>query len=124
MRGTPFLLAQLFSRLIGSTASLYQHLLFPSTWSAYANDEAYHLLILIFQAANALNIQIGGNYQIPSGTVQADTPATSSAQTLTSHTFDGVIGADDFFDTDNHVVMKDVLDEIIDVTRNVSPTCG
>lgn len=50
-------------------------------------------------------------------------PADSPSQTPTSHAFDAIVGADDFADADNHIVMKDVLNEIVDVTQTVSPTC-
>jgi hypothetical protein len=101
---------------------LFETLAIPALWSTFANDQAYHLLVLIFQAAQALNIPSGGNYLIPSGPVQGGNEPGINPQTPLSHAFQAIVGADDFVDIDNHVVMKDVLNEIVDVTQNVSPT--
>ena len=123
MRGTLSLPARLFPWLIGGAGYLHDYLIAPRAWSQFANVDAYHILVLVFQAAKALNIPTGGNYQIPSGPVQGDMPENNPPQTLTSHAFEAVVGADNFADIENHVTMKDVLVEIVDVTRTVSPTC-
>jgi len=47
---------------------------------------------------------------------------SNPAQNLTDHAFEAIVGADNFVDIENHVVMKDVLDEIMDITRTVTPT--
>ena len=103
-------------------AFLHEVLTTPATWSTFANDEAYHLLILIFQAAKALNIPFGGNYYIPPAPQGGDEP-DSSPGTPVSHAFEAIVGADNFADVDNHVTMKDVLGEIVSVTQTVSQTC-
>lgn len=95
----------------------------PALWSQFANDEAYHLIVLVFQAAQALNIPSGGNYHIPSGPVQGGDEPDSNPQTPASHAFEAIIGADNFVDIENHVVMKDVLNEIVEITQTVSQTC-
>jgi hypothetical protein len=101
--------------------TLFEVLYVPAVWNSFINDEAYPLLVVIFQAAKALNISSGGNYTIPSTviTLNPDSPPT----TLRSHTFEAVLGADNYLDVENRVVMKDVLTEIVNITRNVSPTC-
>ena len=129
MKGTPSFPAQLSLRLIGNPGVLHDTLASPSLWSSFANDEAFNLLVLIFQAAQSLHIPYNGSYHIPSGTTKRSAPLLRSrangnpAQNLTSHAFEAIIGADNFIDIENHVVMKDVFDEIVDITRTVTPTC-
>ena len=132
MRGTSSVRVQLFSQLIGNLAALHSALTTPALWSSFANEQVFPLLVLIFQTAQEHNIPYNGSYHIPSGTVNltASSPEsgtdgfdTNPAQNLTSHAFEAIIGADDFVDIESHVVMEDVLDEIMDVTRTVSPTC-
>lgn len=105
-----------------NVAGLHETLTVPSLWSSFANNEVYHLIVWIFQAAQGLDIPSGGNYHIPSGTIPGGEPP-SPAQTPVPHSFEAIVGADDFSDAENHATMKDVLNEIVDVTRTVSPTC-
>ena len=122
MRGSPLSLVRLFSWLIENIAELHDALVYPGSWSSFANGGAYPLLVMIFQAAQALNIPTGGNYHIPSGSVPFD-HVDNPGQGLVPHAFEAIVGADNFVDVDNHVMMKDVLNEIVDVTRTVSLTC-
>jgi len=124
MKGTPFLPAPFFLWLTVNIAALFTALSTPTLWSQFANEEAFHLLVLIFQAAKALNIPYSDNktYHIPSETVKASASSHES-QNLTDHGFLAVVGADNFVDIEDHVVMKDVLDELVDITRTVTPTC-
>ena len=101
----------------------------PDVWSQFANDDAFDLLVLIFQAAQALHIPYNTAYHVPSGTAQPNVTSgagglgSSPAQNLTDHAFDAIMGVDDFTDIENHVEIKDVLNEIVDTTRNVTVTC-
>lgn len=124
MRGLSLSLEKLFFLLIRNPAALHDALTVPASWSVFANVHAYNLLILIFQAAQSLNIPCGGNYHIPSGTVpDGDEPGDSAAPTLISHAFEAIVGADNFIDVETHITMKDVLSEIVEVTQTVSVTC-
>ena len=132
MRCTSSFRAQPFPRLIGNLVALLVTLTTPAVWSHFANEEAFPLLVFIFQAAQALNIPYNETYQVPSETVNLTTSlfklgtgesGSNPAQNLTSHTREAITGADNFFDTKDYVTMKDVLDEIVDITRTVTPTC-
>ena len=104
----------------------------PLLWSYFANEEAFPLLLLIFQAAQTLNIPYNETYQVPSETVNlgaslfklgAGESGNNTAQNLTSYVSAAIMGADDFVDVENHVVMKDIFDEMVDITQTVTPTC-
>ena len=132
MRGTSYFRAQLFSRLIGNLGALRDTLTTPTLWSSFANEQVFPLLVSIFQAAQEHNIPYNGSYHIPSGTVNLTASLlksgtggfdTSPAQNLTSHAFEAIFGADNFLDIENHIVMEDVLDEMMHVSRTVTPTC-
>jgi len=132
MRCTSSVWARLFPRLIESLDVLLMTLITPSLWSHFANEEAFPLLVLIFQAAQTLNIPYNETYQVPSETVNlgaslfklgADGLGSNPAQNLTSHVFEAITGADNFVDVENHVMVEDILDEIVDITRTVTPTC-
>jgi hypothetical protein len=87
------------------------------------NSDIYRFVGLILQAAEAHNVTIGGGikYNIPPGNF---TPGTSPTppQNLTSYALAAIIGADNF--NDDNVTVKDVFDIIVDVTRDITPTCG
>ena len=118
------LLARFLPPLISDLATLHSTLTTPALWSEFANDHAFRLLVLIFQAAKQLNIPYNGTYHIPSGPLGPEPPTdVTPTQNLTSHTFEAIIGADNFADIDDHVVMKDVLDEIVDITQTVTSAC-
>jgi len=94
MRSTSSVRAQLFPRLIGNLDVLLFTLVTPSLWSHFANEEAFHLLVLIFQAAQTLNIPYNETYRVPSETVNlgaslfklgTDRLGSNPAQNLTSH---------------------------------------
>ena len=132
MRGTPSIQTLFFLRLTENLASLFSALYTPTLWSYFANEQAFALLVSIFQAAQAFNIPYNTTYHIPSGTVDFDASLFKSGtagfgsnpvQNLTNHAFEAIVGADDWLDTENHVVMGDVLDEIVYTTQNVTPTC-
>ena len=128
MRGTSSVRAQLFQQLIGNLVLLLSTLTAPALWSTFANEQAFHLLIFIFQAAQALNLPYNGTYYVPSEAVNHSASllmsGTSSnpAQNLTNHAFEAITGADNFVDIENHVVIKYVLGVIVDVARTVTPT--
>jgi len=132
MRCTSSFRAQLFPRLIGNLVTLLLTLTAPSLWSNFANEEAFPLLVFIFQAAQALNIPYNQTYQVPSETVNPSTSLFKSgtdksgnncAQNLTSYGYEAIMGADDFVDVENRVVVKDIFDEIVNITQSVTPTC-
>ena len=113
---------------------LHDVLRVPALWSPFANEGAFPLIVAIFQAAQALNISYSDvrTYNIPSGPVEVDASSLTSATdvfgdnpagNLTDHAFEAIVGADNFIDIDNHIVMEDVLKEIVDITRTVTATC-
>lgn len=126
--------AQLFQSLILNVGMLHGVLTTPSIWSQFANEGAFPLIVSIFQAAQAFNISYNSNrtYNVPSGTFEISASLLESeenvfggnpAENLTDHAFEAIIGADNFVDIENHVVMEDVLNEIVNITRTVTPTC-
>ena len=132
MRRTSYVRTQLFPRLIGKLGALLSTLTTPLLWSNFVNEEAFPLLVLIFQAAQALNISYNETYQVPSETMNpgtslfelgTDESGNNSAQNLTSYGHEAIMGADDFVDVENHVVVKDIFDEIVNITKTVTPAC-
>ena len=98
----------------------------PPTWSEAVNGDVYQLVGAILQAAEAHNITIDGgiNYNVPSGNFTIHIPSetgTVTSQNLTSYTQVAIVGADDL--DDDNVTVKDVFDVIVDITREVTPTC-
>ena len=87
------------------------------------NGEVYLLVGSILQAAEAYNITVGEGfkYHVPSGNFTFDIPSIVSSQNLTSYTQAAIAGADNF--NDDNVTVKDVFDIIVNVTRQVTPTC-
>jgi hypothetical protein len=79
---------------------------------------------LILQAAEAYNITVGGGpkYNVPSGNFNIDLSSSTPSQNLTSYTTAAICGADDF--NDDHVTVKDIFNIIVNITREITPTCG
>ena len=86
------------------------------------NTDVYGFVALILQAAQALNITAPGGhkYNVPSGNITVDLTGPTTS-TLVSYTEAAISGADDF--VDGGVTIKDVFDEIVTVTRTITPTC-
>ena len=88
------------------------------------NSDVYQIVALILQSAQAHNVTIPGGkkYNVPSGniTIDLDQPSTSQNTSLSYSTV-AITGADDF--RDNNTQVKDVFDDIVENTRDVSPTC-
>jgi hypothetical protein len=86
------------------------------------NGDIYKFVGLILQSAEAHNITIGGGikYNIPSGNFTFETGPTPP-QNRTSYALAAIVGADNF--NDDNVTIRDVFDIIVDVTREVTPTC-
>jgi hypothetical protein len=93
-------------------------------WSESANGIIYQVVCLILQAAEAHNITVGGGskYNVPSGNFTTNLPSVpTTSQNLTSYALAAIAGADNF--NDDNVIVRDVFDIIVDVTREVTPTC-
>jgi hypothetical protein len=76
---------------------------------------------LILQAAEAHNITVGrgSKYNVPSGNLTF--PSVPVTQNLTSYALSAIAGADNL--DDGNVTVRDVFDTIVDITREVTPTC-
>jgi hypothetical protein len=88
------------------------------------NGDLYRLVVLILQAAEAHNITVGGGsqYNVPSGNFTFNLPSVpATSESLTSYTQAAICGADNFNDDD--VIVRDVFDTIVDITREITPTC-
>jgi hypothetical protein len=94
----------------------------PNAWSQEVNGDVYTYAALVLQAAQALNVTIPGGkkYNVPSGNITLNT-GDASPPSLTSYTLTAISGADDF--NDGSVTIKDVFDDVVNVTREVTPTC-
>ena len=86
------------------------------------NTDIYELVAFILQASQELNITVPGGkkYNIPTESVIINTGGTSPP-TLTSYSTAAIIGADDF--VDSGVTINSVFDTIVNVTREITPTC-
>lgn len=131
MRGMPSLPAQIFLSLMRTLDMFHAILAVPTLWSDFVNRGFFDLLVVIFQTAQAFDIPYNGTYHVPPGTVGLSAQLlnrtggfdSNLAQSPGNRAFAAIVGADNFVDIENHVVMKDVLDEIVNVTRTVAPTC-
>ena len=92
------------------------------------NGEVYQLVGSILQLAEAHNVTVGGGskYNVPSEKLTVKRSLLSVAgpapsQNLTSYTTAAITGADNF--NDDNVTVKNVFDVIVDITREVTPTC-
>jgi hypothetical protein len=90
-------------------------------WSDYVNGDLYQFAGLILQAAEAHNITVGGGskYNVPSGNLTL--PSVPVTQNLTSYSLSAIAGADNL--DDDSVTVRDVFDTIVDITREITPTC-
>ena len=90
-------------------------------WSDYINGDLYQFVGLILQAAEAHNVTVGGGskYNVPSGSLTF--PSVPATQNLTSYSLSAIAGADDL--DDDSVTVRDVFDTIVDITREITPTC-
>ena len=93
-------------------------------WSDYVNSLVYQFVGLVLQASQAHNIAIEGcaKYNVPSGNITLTGTGNPSSPTLTSYSLAAIIGADDFVDP--NATMTDLFDTIVNVTRQVTPTCA
>jgi len=93
-------------------------------WSDYVNGVVYQFVGLVLQASQVHNIAIEGcaKYNAPSGNVTLTGTGSPSSPTLTSYSLAAIIGADDF--VDSNATMKDLFDTIVNVTRQITPTCA
>ena len=89
------------------------------------NGDIYQFVGFILQTAQAHNITIdgGAKYNVPPGVITIDNSSLSgtSSQNLTSYTSAAIAGADDF--NDNNATIRDGFDAIVNITREVTPTC-
>ena len=88
------------------------------------NGYVYQFVALVLQAAQAHNITIDGvaNYNVPPGNITTDGTGNPSPPSLTSYTITAIIGADDF--NDDNTTLNEVFDVIVNITRQVTPTCA
>ena len=86
------------------------------------NSGLYQIAALVLQTAQAHNVTIPGGkrYNVPSGNITIDND-TASTPTLTSYSTTAISGADDF--RDNNTEIKDLFDTIVEITRDITPTC-
>jgi len=88
------------------------------------NRDVYQIVALVLQAADTYNathtIEGGRKYNVPSENITIDDPP-SDQTSLTPYSQAAIAGADDFSDDDTTV--EDLFDDIVGVTRKVSPTC-
>jgi hypothetical protein len=86
------------------------------------NTDAYEIVALILQIAQANNVTVPGGHQynVPSGNITGPTLLTQPGP-VTSYSTAAIIGADDF--NDDETTMKDLFDIIVQITREVTPTC-
>ena len=108
------------------TAYLFNLLYFPATWSESVNTDVYQFVTYILQTAQANNVTIGGGvkYNVPSGQATIDETFLSGAavpQNSTSYSVVAISGADNFNDDD--VTIKDLFDAVVNITREITPTC-
>ena len=87
------------------------------------NNDAYPIVALVLQSAQAHNVTIPGGkkYNVPSGNITIDQSSTSQNTPNTSYSTVAITGADDFRDKNTQI--KDVFDDIVENTRDISPTC-
>ena len=92
-------------------------------WSDYVNGEIYQFVAFVLQASKAHNITIDGGdkFDVPSGNFTGQEMGNSSPN-LTSYSTPAIIGADDF--NDDNTTVTDLFDIIVNVTRQVTPTCA
>ena len=101
----------------------------PRSWSEFANSEFYPVAGFVLQTAQTHNVTIPGDhkYNVPSGnfTDQIQTlfsqDGFASTSNLTSYSILAIAGADDF--RDNNTETKLIFDDIIENTRDITPTC-
>ena len=90
------------------------------------NNDIYPLVALILQTAQAYNITIdgGAKYNVPSTVDMSflNDIGAAAPENLTSYSLDAIAGADIL--VDDSVTIKDVFDVIVNITREVTPTCG
>jgi len=88
------------------------------------NRGVYQIAALVLQAAETYNvthtIDGGRKYNVPSENITIDDPPLYQVS-LTSYSQAAIAGADDFSDDD--ATIEDLFDDIVAVTRKVSPTC-
>jgi len=88
------------------------------------NKDIYRIAALVLQAAETYKvthtIEGGRKYNVPSENIAFDDPPSDQVP-LTSYSQVAIAGADDFSDDDTTV--EDLFDDIVGVTREVSPTC-
>ena len=108
-----------------TTAYLFTILYLPTTWSGSVNNDIYPLVALILQIAQAHNITIdgGAKYNVPSTVDKSFLNGIGAAApaNLTSYSTTAISGADTL--VDDSVTIKDVFDVIVNITREVTPTC-
>ena len=85
------------------------------------NTDIYAFVALVLQASKALNITIPGceKYNVPTRNITLND--SNSPPTLVSYSPEAITGSDDF--VDGGVTIKDVFDVIVDITRDITPTC-
>jgi hypothetical protein len=86
------------------------------------NTDAYQIVALILQIAQAHNVTVPGGHQynVPSENITSPTlPAQLPPQI--SYSTAAITGADDF--NDGETTIKDLFDITVQITREVTPTC-
>ena len=106
-----------------TTGVLAELLYSPESWSSEVNTDFYELVAFVLQASQELNITVPGGkkYNVPTENITIGPNGGTSVPTLTSYSPVAIVGADDF--VDSGVTIKDVFDIVVNVTREVTPTC-
>ena len=89
------------------------------------NGGFYPAAVYILQLARAHNVIVPGGrrYNVPSGnTTNPISPDDVSPPGLSSYSYAAISGADDF--GDSKTTIRDIFDLIVEITREVSPTCA
>ena len=87
------------------------------------NGFLYGYVALVLQASQAHNITVPGchKYNVPTGNITIDDTLETSSPNRTSYTTEAIAGADDI--NDGSATIRDVFDGIVEITREVTPTC-
>ena len=106
---------------------LFNLLYTPTAWNQSVNTYVYEFVAVVLQSAQAHNVTVpgGDKYNVPSENIADPTPPTvlrsGPVLNLTDYSTAAIIGTDGF--RDNQTTIKDIFGVIVQITREVTPTC-